>query len=289
MPLGPNAPRVYRFGAFELDAPTGDLRKQGAQKPRLQMQPLQVLLILLEHPQQVVTREDLRHALWPSDTFVDFDHSLNTAVNKLRVALGDSATEARYIETLPRQGYRFIAPVTSSEREATAASAKPAKLNAQTAASGDDAAHRSKARFLSDPADLPAAPPERVRILFGLIQVMYLTFYIVSLAKVPALETLLAEAGRYAFPLVLIAAVAGIPIRLYLLSAIFFQYRGVSRKFLKLFPLILPLDVLWALAPLLIIRQIGVGLALAGVAALLYVPFAERSLLLMPARGVSIE
>jgi DNA-binding winged helix-turn-helix (wHTH) protein len=112
MPDRSHTPQLFRFGVYELDAATGDLRKQGARVPRLQAQPLQVLLMLLEHPQQVVTRDDLRQKLWPSDTFVDFDHGLNTAINKLRSALGDSASDARYIETLPRQGYRFIAPVT---------------------------------------------------------------------------------------------------------------------------------------------------------------------------------
>src|SRR5579859_4048160 len=99
--------RVLRFESFELDLHAGELRKRGV-KLRLQGQPIQVLAILLESSGNLVTREELRSRLWPADTFVDFDHGLNAAVNKLREALSDSADEPRYIETLPRRGYRFI-------------------------------------------------------------------------------------------------------------------------------------------------------------------------------------
>src|SRR5580692_2713661 len=101
------APRVYRFGAFELDARTGELFSNG-QKTQLRDQPLQVLLALLAYPGELVTREELTRKLWPDDTLVDFDRGLNKAVNKLRDALGDSADEPQFIETLPRKGYRFI-------------------------------------------------------------------------------------------------------------------------------------------------------------------------------------
>jgi DNA-binding winged helix-turn-helix (wHTH) protein len=113
---------VARFGVFELDLAAAELRKNGA-KLRLQEQPFQVLVLLLERAGNVVTREELRQNLWPADTFVDFDHSLNTAVNKLRETLGDSASSPRYIETLAKRGYRFIAPVQKSV--GTGASARP--------------------------------------------------------------------------------------------------------------------------------------------------------------------
>jgi len=99
---------LVRFGVFELDARSGELRSKGS-RVKLQDQPLQVLLAVLEKPGQVVTREELRARLWPADTFVDFDHGLNAAVKRLRDALGDTAENPRYIETLPRHGYRFIA------------------------------------------------------------------------------------------------------------------------------------------------------------------------------------
>jgi DNA-binding winged helix-turn-helix (wHTH) protein len=101
---------LLRFDVFELDTRTLELRKRGT-KVRLQGQPLLVLAELLEHPGELVTREELRAQIWPADTFVDFDHSLHNAIARLRDALGDSTEKPRYIETLPRRGYRFIARV----------------------------------------------------------------------------------------------------------------------------------------------------------------------------------
>jgi TolB-like protein/DNA-binding winged helix-turn-helix (wHTH) protein/Tfp pilus assembly protein PilF len=112
-----------RFGTYEFDLRSGELRKHGI-RIKLQEQPSQILAILLEHRGEMVTREQLQHRLWPSDTFVDFDHSLNTAVMRLREALSDSSENPRFIETLPRRGYRFMAPVeekSSSVSEPTPA------------------------------------------------------------------------------------------------------------------------------------------------------------------------
>ena len=106
----PSASRLMRFGAFELDVRSGELRNRGV-KIRLQEQPLRILEILLAHPGDLVTREELRASLWPSDSLVDFDHGLNKAINKLREALDDSAENPRFVETLPRRGYRIIAPL----------------------------------------------------------------------------------------------------------------------------------------------------------------------------------
>jgi eukaryotic-like serine/threonine-protein kinase len=111
MALEARTPAILRFGVFEVDVRAGELRKQGV-RIKLQEQPFHVLSVLLQRPGEVVTREELRSQNWPADTFVDFDNSLNTAINKLREALGDSADNPRFIETLPRRGYRFIAPVT---------------------------------------------------------------------------------------------------------------------------------------------------------------------------------
>ncbi len=104
------SPRLVRFGVFQAELDSGELRKNGL-KIKLQDQPFQILAMLLERPGEVVTREELRQKLWPADTFVDFDHSLNAAVKKLRQALGDSADNPRFVETLARRGYRFITPV----------------------------------------------------------------------------------------------------------------------------------------------------------------------------------
>src|SRR6266705_4107307 len=93
------SPRLFRFGVFELDVRAGELRKNGL-KLRLQKQPFEVLKLLLEHPGEVVTREELRNKLWPADTFVDFDHSVNAAIRRVRDALGDSAENPRFVETV---------------------------------------------------------------------------------------------------------------------------------------------------------------------------------------------
>jgi DNA-binding winged helix-turn-helix (wHTH) protein len=106
---------IVRFGLFELDLKAGQLSRNGT-KLRLPQQPLQLLAVLLERPGEIVTRDELRQRLWSSDVFVDFDHGLNKSIQKLRDALGDSATSPRYIETIPRVGYRFIAPVSNGAR-----------------------------------------------------------------------------------------------------------------------------------------------------------------------------
>lgn len=129
-----NTTRVWRFGVFEVDAADGELRRGG--KPvKMREQPFRILVFLLEHSGEIVTRESLRGVLWPSDTFVDFDHSLNTAMMKLRDALGDSADTPLYIETLPKRGYRFIAPMTVVEREARSISPVPSSGPASAALS----------------------------------------------------------------------------------------------------------------------------------------------------------
>lgn len=112
MPIAPTSSGGFRFGPFEFDRATGELRKGGT-KIRLNRQAVQVLTALLENAGHLITREELRSNLWPEGTFVDFDHSLNAAVNRLRQRLGDSAENCCYIATIPGRGYRFIAPVTT--------------------------------------------------------------------------------------------------------------------------------------------------------------------------------
>ena len=280
MPETPNENRHFRFGIFELDASTGELRKDGKSRPRLLGQPLEVLLHLLDRPGEVVTREELRMRLWPADTFVDYDHSLNTAVNKLREALSDSADNPRFIQTIPRRGYRFMASVEAVG--GAPGSAKPKEnLTPSTATASDS---KSRIGMLSDPRELPPVSRPVVRLLFSLIQVMYFCFYVISLANVHRIDAFLSrelQHPSWVFVPLLVTASVGIPIRLYLLSASLFGYSGLTRRFLKLFPALFLLDELWALAPFLAIDQIGAGLALAATAALLYVPFSQRSLLLM--------
>jgi DNA-binding winged helix-turn-helix (wHTH) protein len=269
VPSAHDAVKIVRFGVFEADLSAGELRKSGA-KVRLQEQPFQLLAYLLDRAGEVVTREELREKLWPADTFVDFDHSLNTAVNKVRDALGDSASSPRFVETLARRGYRFVGPIErlSLTTQGSTAGVKPAL----------------EERPVHPDLEIPLPHRGLVRALFALVQVMYLVFYVVALVRLPEVtritDTFLPGWGAFAIQvLVLITAVVGIPLRLYLLSAVSFDYRGLGANFQKLFPVILGLDELWATAPFLLAGQIGAGAAFAATAGLLYVPFAERTLI----------
>jgi cholera toxin transcriptional activator len=102
--------RRYRFGVFEVDSAAGELRRKGL-RVKLHAQPFQVLLMMLERPGEMLTREEICRELWPDGTFVDYEHGVNSAVNRLREALGDRASNPRFVETLARRGYRFLAPV----------------------------------------------------------------------------------------------------------------------------------------------------------------------------------
>lgn len=135
MPTSAPHARALRFDNFELDVRAGELRKRGV-RLRLQGQPLQVLAALLDRAGDVVTREELRAQIWTADTFVDFDHSLHNAIARLRDALGDSAENPRYIETLPRRGYRFIAPVETEEAQAPPSSAESVRPREVSVAPG---------------------------------------------------------------------------------------------------------------------------------------------------------
>ncbi len=117
-------PRAYRFGPFELDSGSGELRRKGL-KIRLRGRPIDILILLIGRRGELVSRDELRTQLWRADTFVDFDHGLNSAMNKLREALGDTGGNCRYIETVPRRGYRFIAPVEAVTEPAAPAAARP--------------------------------------------------------------------------------------------------------------------------------------------------------------------
>jgi cholera toxin transcriptional activator len=291
MPVPQNNAKVARFGLFELDLSAGELRKSGV-KLRLQEQPFQVLAFLLERAGEVVTREELQQKLWPSDTFVDFDHGLNTAINKVREALGDSASNPRYVETLARRGYRFIAPVQDPVQSGTVEQARSGSKD-----SPGEGLPAPPATVLSDPSpalhpELEVPVPHRAltRGLFALIQVMYLIFYLMALLRLhdvqAVADSFLPLWGATALAgTVMVTAGVGIPLRLYLLSAVGFDYQGLAGKFRRVFPFVLALDQLWAVAPFLLIQEIGLGAAFAASAALLYLPFSERTLVRMAYAG----
>jgi DNA-binding winged helix-turn-helix (wHTH) protein len=293
MALPQSNSKTVRFGIFELDLSAGELRKNGI-KLRLQEQPFQVLAMLLEKAGDVVTREELRQKLWPSDTFVDFDHSLNTAVNKVREALGDSASSPRYIETLARRGYRFIAPVRpqseSDRTQSISPVTEPPSENSPRPAGLPDSGSVGTCVSLHPELEIPIPHRSLTRGLFALIQIMYLFFYLAALFRLHAAWEIAESFLPGWAAMILVAAIMvtsgiGIPLRCYLISAIGFDYQRLAEKVRRLFPLILALDQLWAIAPFLLVPKIGLGGAFAASAALLYVPFSERTLIRMAYPG----
>jgi DNA-binding winged helix-turn-helix (wHTH) protein len=288
MSVPPNNIRIARFGVFELDLNAGELRKSGV-KLRLQGQPIQVLTVLLERAGDVVTREELRQKLWAADTFVDFDHSLNTAINKVREALGDSASSPRFVETLARRGYRFIAPVQGPV-QAPVQIPQPVVVAANVASDSPPRTPDSQPKpppiTIHPELDVPIPHRGLTRGLFALIQVMYLCFYVAALFHLRGVQRVSDEALPPWAAITLLAAVmitagVGIPLRFYLISAVGFDHQQLGEKFRRIFPAILALDQLWATAPFLLMEKIGLGAAFAASAALLYLPFSERTLIRM--------
>ena len=288
----PDEIRLLRFGVFEVDLQACELRKSG-RRIRLQEQPFQVLLMLLENAGRVVTRDDLRQKIWPAGTFVDFDHSLNTAVNKIRDVLGDSASSPRFVETLARRGYRFIAPVDSGAARGTLKPAPGGGLEPMAPSTLTNDGTFADAESPSDEStalhpELHVPIPHRglVRALLTLIQVMFLAFYLSALSHLHDVDRIVSAflpgwRASLLVAVVLVTGAIGIPLRFYLISAVAFDFRKLAANFRRLFPFVLALDELWAVAPFLLLPQIGIGLAFAATAALLYVPFSERTLVRM--------
>lgn len=286
---GDRTPVRYRFGKFEADASTGELRRDGI-RIRLAAQPMDILFMLLERPGELLTRAEIAQRLWPEGTFVDFEHGVNSAVNRIREAIGDTASNPRFVETLARRGYRFVAPVerigldpeaplTPEIRQTDTSEAFPLGNSTE--------AGKAQARILASPEELPQASHRLVRTLFLLLQAMYFGFYVgllFNLAEVHDLLSSLSGADVW-FAVFVVTAAALIPARLFLLCALFFRAPGMRGKALKLWPLLLPLDIFWALSPFLLLHHVSMGVALACTALLVYSPFAQRSLVLMGAAG----
>jgi DNA-binding winged helix-turn-helix (wHTH) protein len=278
----PQPARRYRFGAFEADTATGELRRQGI-RIKLNAQPFQVLVLLLERPRELLTREEISRELWPDGTFVDYEHGVNSAVNRIREALGDTAGNPRFVETLARRGYRFVAPVErigSIEDKTT----PPAEPTPQTETKFRD-------RILASPEELPRASYSVVQALFILMQLMYVGFYVGALANLAEIEDLFSPLpkGAHALNVLIVTAAILIPVRAFVLCAVLFHAPGVRDKFLKIWPFLLAFDELWALSPFLLLHHINFGLALACTTLLVYSPFAQRSLVLMGAGQANRE
>lgn len=272
--------RLYRFGVFEADRTTGELRRQGI-RVKINAQPFQVLLMLLDRPGEVLSREEISHALWSDGTFVDYEHGVNSAVNRIREALGDAASSPRYVETLARRGYRFVAPVQKINPDQEAP--PPASREPEQDLAEEPSSFGST--ILATPEELPSTSHRVVQALFLLLQLMYVGFYIGALANLAEIQDLLAplsHATLIFYVLVGTAAVL-IPVRAFTFSLILFRAPALRGKFLRLWPFLLIADVLWALSPFLLMHHINAGLALACMALLVYSPFAQRALVLMGA------
>jgi cholera toxin transcriptional activator len=274
--------RRYRFGTFEADAATGELRRKGI-RIRLNAQPFQLLVMLLDRPGELVTREEIASTLWPDGTFVDFEHGVNSAMNRIREALGDSASNPRFIETLARRGYRFIAPVESMETGCAAPNGTGTVIEASPAT--PPAKPEQAFGILTTPRDLPKASHALVRTLFIAFQLMYLGFYIGALANLSEIQDLLAPLPHAAqiYLAVIVTAAILIPARAFLFFAVLFQAPGFRARFLRMWIFLAVFDVLWSLSPFLLLHHINFGLALACTALLVYSPFVQRSLVLMGA------
>ena len=290
--------RRYRFGAFEADSATGELRRQGI-LIKLNAQPFQVLLMFLGRAGQLLTREEISQELWPDGTFVDYEHGVNSAVNRIREALGDTAGNSRFVQTLARRGYRFVAPVERIAQEGSSSStaleppSAPAQdqIVAEQPAATVELEGRVFGRILASPEELPKASFPLVQTLFVLMQLMYVGFYVGALANLAEIEDLFSALPRasQAFTVLIVTAAILIPVRAFLLSAVLFRAPGAREKFLRIWPFLLALDELWSLAPFLLLHHINFGLALACTTLLVYSPFAQRSLVLMGAGGSTSE
>jgi DNA-binding winged helix-turn-helix (wHTH) protein len=302
---GPGAGQRYRFGIFEVDAATGELRRQGL-RVKLNTQPFQVLLMLLDRPGELVTREEISRALWPDGTFVDYEHGVNSAVNRIREALGDSAANPRFLETLARRGYRFIAPVervgsgngASADGGGAAGDGSPAAASESGADTAEEEVRgaaigerKSRIRILATAEELPRTSYAVVQTIFILFQLMYLGFYVgalANLAEIAGLFSPLPNAESIYRVLIVTAAIL-IPVRAFVLCAALFHAPDFRGKFSKMWPFLIVFDVLWSLAPFLLLHHINFGLALASTTLLVYSPFAQRSLVLMGAGGTKRE
>ena len=285
--------RRYRFGVFEADSATGELRRKGL-RVKLNAQPFQLLLLLLERPGELLTREEISRDLWPDGTFVDYEHGVNSAVNRIREALGDAAGNPRFVETMARRGYRFVAPVERISPNDNPPSPAPESMayeSREQAVAPAAAETKLLSRILASPDELPKASYRVVQSLFVLLQLMYLGFYVGALANLTEIEDLFSPLPKatQALNLLIVTAAILIPVRAFLLCAALFKAPGAREKFLKIWPFLLAFDELWSLSPFLLLHHIDFGLALACTTLLVYAPFAQRSLVLMGAGGIDRE
>lgn len=250
--------------------------------------------MLVRRPGELLTREEIAHELWPDGVFVDSEHGVNSAINRIREALGDTASSPRFVETLARRGYRFVAPVEQiGVGETSSPPADTAPISGENGQAAFVAQPASPVRkgILASPEELPKISYPVAQTLFVLMQLMYVGFYVGALGNLAEIEDLLSALPKATVTVTVLIVTAAIliPVRAFVISAVLLHAPGVREKFLRVWRFLLPLDELWALSPFLLLHHINFGLALACTALLVYSPFAQRSLVLMGAGGVERE
>lgn len=256
-----------RFEAFELDLHTGELHKSG-NRVQLQDQPARLLILLANRPGELVTRDEIHRELWTDGEFVEFEHAVNTAIHKIRVALEDNSDSPRIIETLPRKGYRFIAPIDLLHEVA------PSKgldwVEKPPVAKEDD--------FV-----LPVSTTVS-RVLFLLAQVPYVATYLAVFYNWYNLDAALIRSFGY-IPLewsrtiLQVLALVGFSVRIYLIGLVGWGHTEAGPRYRKLFPFLLVLDAVWTATPLLVHEAVGPLMSWAGLILMGWLIFGQRTLM----------
>ena len=251
-----------RFESFELDLHTGELCKDGS-RVHLQDQPARLLALLASRSGTLVTRDEIQHELWKDGEFVEFEHGINTAILRIRKALDDTSETPRIIQTLPRKGYKFIAPVNVIEPVL-----QPAP---------DPNTKKGPNEFV-----LPVSV-NLSRSLFLLAQVPYVGSYLAAFYYLDELDAALGRTFgfipvRYSLPAVLMLALIGFAVRIYLIGLVGWGHTDAGPRYRTLFPFVFVLDAFWAATPLLI-HRVGHLLPWAGLILMAWLIFGQRTLM----------
>lgn len=258
-----------RFDTFELNLHTGELLREGA-RIQLQDKPTRLLTLLANRPGELVTRDEIQRELWKDGEFVEFEHGVNTAIRKIRVALEDNPEKPRIIETLPKKGYRFIAMVDVLE---IVPSVKAAEETAPATAPKETPSGES----FTLPISVTAA-----RVLFLLAQIPYVASYLAVFYHWDNLDTALirtfAVPVEWSRPALQILALIGFSVRIYLIGLVGWGHTDAGPRYRKLFPFLLFLDGLWAATPLLV-QAGGPLVSWAGLILMGWLVFGQRTLM----------
>ena len=256
-----------RFETFELNLHTRELHNNGS-LVHLQSQPMRLLALLASHPGELVTRETIQEELWRDGEFVEFEHSINTAIMRIRKALNDTADPPRIVQTLPRRVYRFIAAVSVVESLKPTENTPPPVRAKKTKSANDD--------YLPISVGL-------CRVLFLLAQVPYVGSYIAALANIDGLDAALGRTVPF-IPVevslrgFLLLVLIGLAVRIYLIGLVAWKHADAGPRYQRLFPYLLPLDAIWTVTPLLV-EKLGPVLSWAGLVLMAWLIFGQRQLM----------